>query len=386
MNYLRIKKYLVEGISELYSSPGHNLKALDGLRALAILLVVCMHVNELFISPESIFSPSILNQIPPFKGGWIGVPLFFVLSGFLIGGQLWKELIQTNTIKFGRFILRRGFRIWPIYYFVVFIVYFFSISRSFDLNGLFSNIFFLSNYYNDDGPVLGAWSLATEEHFYIIAPLLLIIASRYLKNEYKSYRPLLWFLFILPTLNRFLYWNIFNSFPQFDLNIYMKNIYRPLHTHSEGLIAGMLIANYYQDKESHFHKLKDLINYLLPLSLFIMAISYKSKVIFNFTGISIGFSALLIYALIKDNWLTSILSSKFLYVISKTSFAIYLIHIHVIRNLVHRPTIKLLAVGHPILETIWVLIFVLFYSVLISSILYLMVEKPFMILRSKYLH
>ncbi|MBC7427400.1 MAG: acyltransferase family protein, partial [Bacteriovorax sp.] len=91
--------YLSKSIKDIFERPANNLKPLDGLRAFAILFVLCMHTNDLFLGGYG-YSPSIFSALPPFKGGWVGVPLFFVLSGFLIGGQLWKELIKTNDIQF----------------------------------------------------------------------------------------------------------------------------------------------------------------------------------------------------------------------------------------------------------------------------------------------
>ena len=104
-----IINYIRSSIKDLFIRPTHNLPSLDGLRAMAILLVLAMHTNEFFTHPG--MPQSILSSLPPFKGGWIGVPLFFVLSGYLIGGQIWKEYVRDKTMNFSRFILRRGFRI-----------------------------------------------------------------------------------------------------------------------------------------------------------------------------------------------------------------------------------------------------------------------------------
>ena len=73
---------------------------LDTLRGIAILLVVLFHLN-----------------VPVFRtGGWIGVDLFFVLSGFLIAGLLFREWITTGTLNLPRFYVRRGFKIYPAFY------------------------------------------------------------------------------------------------------------------------------------------------------------------------------------------------------------------------------------------------------------------------------
>ncbi len=82
------------------TSPPDRLFALDLLRGVAIALVVAFH------SPGG----------EAIRVGWVGVDLFFVLSGFLISGLLFKELDRTGTIVAWRFWLRRGFKIWPAYF------------------------------------------------------------------------------------------------------------------------------------------------------------------------------------------------------------------------------------------------------------------------------
>lgn len=380
-----ILNYISKSFWEIFQRPSYNLKPLDGLRALAITFVVCMHVNEL-VTHTAGFSPSILSKIPPFTGGWVGVPLFFVLSGFLIGGQLWKELTQNRNIAFWSFIFRRGFRIWPLYYAVMILVYAFSITQSFELDGLLSNLFFLGNYLTDTGPIFGSWSLATEEQFYIFAPLFLITINKYFPHKnLVFYRRILLVFFFLPIVLRYISWDIVLGMKSYDITTYMKYIYRPFHANCEGLIAGMIISNYFHDPDGFLNKeIKNLTLWLI-LAGVIFLTSFYSKVYFNFTGVALGFSALLIYSLKARGALINFLSKDFMYVISKTSFAVYLIHIHVIKNLISLDMVKTLSFGVGSLEIVAALILVMFYSVAISIILYLLIEKPFMLLRSKML-
>ena len=78
-----------------------RLRELDFLRGIAILLVLLRH-NYLFDFT--------------FKIGWIGVDLFFVLSGFLVSGLLFKEYLKFGNINPSLFLIRRGFKIYPIFY------------------------------------------------------------------------------------------------------------------------------------------------------------------------------------------------------------------------------------------------------------------------------
>src|SRR5436305_13199738 len=97
-------------LHDLTHRPAGNIAALDVLRALAIVLVFSGHFGDEFQAVPKV------AHFPVFYWSWTGVDLFFVLSGALIGSQLWKELQRTGHIRIGRFLLRRGFRIWPLYF------------------------------------------------------------------------------------------------------------------------------------------------------------------------------------------------------------------------------------------------------------------------------
>src|SRR5512140_1412021 len=110
----RFGRLISEAIHDLWQPSKSQVPYLDGLRALAILLVINGHIAAEF---SSVHGPNLYSRVPFVVHGWIGVDLFFVLSGFFIGGQLWKELRERGSISFPRFIIRRGLRIWPLYFF-----------------------------------------------------------------------------------------------------------------------------------------------------------------------------------------------------------------------------------------------------------------------------
>ncbi len=154
-------------------------KALDVLRALAVLLVMFRHGAEAPASfPESVREP--LNAL--LRCGWIGVDLFFVLSGFLISGLLFSEFRKRGEINVGRFLIRRGFKIYPPFFFFLFVsvlvqyfwldkpIYFFS-DPPHRIRPLWPEIVFMQSYFW--GYWNHTWSLAVEEHFYIVLPILL---------------------------------------------------------------------------------------------------------------------------------------------------------------------------------------------------------------------
>ena len=145
---------------------------MDLLRSLAIFMVLFAH---------AVFSFDNAPWLNPLQVGGIGVDLFFVLSGWLLGGQLFKEIDRSGTIDVRRFWARRWMRTLPAYY----VVLGFSIAQQYLSVGNrefpWTYVFFVQNY---DTPLRFftiSWSLALEEQFYLfIAPLLaaLVATSR----------------------------------------------------------------------------------------------------------------------------------------------------------------------------------------------------------------
>src|SRR2546426_4980138 len=140
---------------------------LDLLRALAIIVVVIYHA--------ALFGFKLPGRVDRF--GWIGVDLFFVLSGYLIGGQLLAPLAREQSIKLGRFFARRVFRIMPAY-FVILAVYFLLPSwREYPdmAQPLWKFLFSVQNIALHGGTAFShAWSLAVEDQFYLALPFILL--------------------------------------------------------------------------------------------------------------------------------------------------------------------------------------------------------------------
>jgi peptidoglycan/LPS O-acetylase OafA/YrhL len=140
---------------------------LDLLRALAIIVVVVYHA--------ALFGFKLPGRVDRF--GWIGVDLFFVLSGYLIGGQLLAPLVRNQRIKLSRFFTRRTLRIMPAY-FVVLAIYFLLPSwREYPemSQPLWKFLLSVQNIALHGGTAFShAWSLAVEDQFYLALPFLLV--------------------------------------------------------------------------------------------------------------------------------------------------------------------------------------------------------------------
>lgn len=140
--------------------------SVDIFRAVAIILVVLYHYK----------------RIVPF--GFLGVDLFFVISGLLIGGILTNEFRRDGKIKFRSFFLRRGAKIYPSYFFYIAVITWVnSYSKPFHFSDLYKYIFFYENYTGTNTIV---WSLCVEEHFYILLPILFIIISKFIPDRLQK--------------------------------------------------------------------------------------------------------------------------------------------------------------------------------------------------------
>lgn len=139
-------------------------RSLDVLRGVAVLLVIAFHL-----------------LVPGFRQvGRLGVDLFFVLSGFLISGLLFGDFQKLGDIRCGRFWFRRTFKIVPPLY--AFLVVMAGITLAIDIfprSAFASAALFYTNYSHRDlaagGLLWHTWSLAVEEHFYLVCPVLFYI-------------------------------------------------------------------------------------------------------------------------------------------------------------------------------------------------------------------
>lgn len=147
-----------------------QIPGLDGLRAVAVLLVVMAHSHH----SNGFFESPLLNYV--FNEGQIGVDVFFVISGFLITTLLIRELDRDDNISLKRFYLRRFIRIVPAYACLLAVVAILQSQGYFDLKARdwIGALTYTTNFLSKPSWELGhSWSLSVEEHFYLIWPLVL---------------------------------------------------------------------------------------------------------------------------------------------------------------------------------------------------------------------
>ena len=153
-----------------------SIPSLDGLRALAIILVIACHIQASF--------PSVLPMVFIERCGSLGVDMFFVISGYLITHLLLKEADKGAGINFKRFYVRRAFRIFPPFYAYLAVVAIIRINHpsAFTWGSFASAATYLWNYnLHADGWLLGhTWSLSLEEQFYLLWPMMVgLLPKRY---------------------------------------------------------------------------------------------------------------------------------------------------------------------------------------------------------------
>ena len=311
----------------------NRLRELDFLRGIAILLVLLRHQPLFEFTTEM---------------GWIGVDFFFVLSGFLVSGLLFKEYLKFGDIKPMLFLIRRGFKIYPIYY-LSFLIYLSVVIFKKDIKviDIVSEFFFIQNYthgISKINPV--SWSLAVEEHFYIGLVFILWVSLKKkwisLKVDYTSIKLgkiefsifILMFLCLLLRLSYNASYNLTNK--SFTMT----------HLRLDSLFAGVLISYFYYFKQTILQRIM-MFKYVLLLfvgfgifwTTFTQAnISYFTLT-FGFTIVFISFGLLLIYFLMElniNNQLNKIFSKLVVDIVSKIgycSYSIYIFHIFVIKKL-----------------------------------------------------
>lgn len=313
-----------------------RLVALDYLRAIAVLLVLVRHIDELPVS-----SPEWLKAIfnPLYNLGWSGVDLFFVLSGFLVSGLLFEEYRRNQKVSATRFLIRRGLKIYPSFYVVmaVFIAVLLSRNISLPWDALIPELLFVQNYF--PGVWRHTWTLAVEEHFYIgLAILISLLAKRKVEAGDNPFRliPLAAVALLVACL-------VLRIFHYIDLPQQREVLQKWTHFRIDSLGLGVCLSFFY-----HFHRerftgifsrwkfplLTMAILFLAPFC-FLQLSRGSNSLAFLLTG---GFTVLtLAYGIIlgvtvssggKSNSTQSI-PGKVLQTIGIYSYSIYLWHIPV---------------------------------------------------------
>jgi peptidoglycan/LPS O-acetylase OafA/YrhL len=295
---------------------------IDGLRAIAVGAVILYHAQITIFGSQ--FS----------KGGFIGVDIFFVISGYLITSIILKELVTTGSFSFKHFYERRIRRILPALLFVMLVSLPFawmyllpSNLIDFSKSILFSLGFSSNFYFHYSGQVYGAtdgllkpflhtWSLSVEEQFYILFPIVSLITFKFIK-KYLIYVLIIGFIISL-------------GLAEWTSRNYPSASFYFLHARIWELIAGSILA-YFEIIKGHRSK-NQLLNLILP-TIGILLIGY-SIIFFDdnifhpsfYTLFPIIGVCLIIWFSNKDELITKILSTKLFVGVGLISYSLYLWH------------------------------------------------------------
>jgi peptidoglycan/LPS O-acetylase OafA/YrhL len=299
-------------------------RRLDVLRCLAVLLVIAQHMNTGKVT-----------------FGWVGVDLFFVLSGFLISGLLFTEYKERGAVNVGRFYLRRGLKLYPSFYVMLAATAVLDplSGQSHGASQYLGELFYIQNYAAWIWP--HTWSLAVEEHFYFLLPLLLIgLAYRYAgSRDPFGAVPWVFAILALGCLGARI-WMV-GHMPQAWLLDW--RLTRPVaaetHVRIDSLFFGVLLGYLY-----HFRSLEEWvrrhIGVLVGLAIPLLAVSFVnpgSRFILTagFTILYLGFGIALMLALTMRDVLPGTLRSgsagigNAMAYIGMYSYSIYLWHLPV---------------------------------------------------------
>jgi peptidoglycan/LPS O-acetylase OafA/YrhL len=335
-----------------------RIPQLDAVRGLAILVVMAHNITLKYPYFH-------LQQV--FRNGWMGVDLFFVLSGFLITGIL-VDTKQSESY-FKNFYVRRCLRIWPLYYALIFFMFvgvrFLSPSQFHTVleqsPPWWAFLLYLQNFVgpistNAAGPLGVTWSLAIEEQFYLIWPLVVRFCTvTWLRRVAIAE------ICISPAL-------------RYYLSLHHVDLYINVFSRLDGLMAGALLALLV--RSDNFASSKWLapawITLVITAPLAFAAAAYNAgSIVYTLTALA---SASFVYVSLFSGrkWLHAVMTNRFLIYTGTISYGLYLLHkipsgivetLHLDRN----PFLPL-----PI-------IFVASYA--IATLSWILLEKPFLNLK-----
>ncbi|UKO99571.1 acyltransferase family protein [Nostoc sp. UHCC 0870] len=370
------EKFLAESLQSLTSNPNpidnkktkpkFYIPSLDGMRTAAFFIVFLAHAG--------------LGHFIP---GGLGVTILFFMSGYLITTLLRKEYEKYQTINFKSFYFRRVLRIWPAYYFVLLLgaglTIFGWLEGEIHLPAFLSQVLHYNNYYSifiGSGMTDGSnvfWSLAVEEHFYLIFPLLYIFLRK--KNLSSQQQMFVFGGLCLATL-------VWRCILVYALGVTDIRTYYASDTRLDSILFGSILAvhgNPVMDRESYSQTVWKY--FFLPggIVLILFSLLYRSpefQETFRYTIQGIGIYPIFVTAIRFPNWgLFQLLNLNWIRLLGILTYSLYLVHhtvIYAVQD--YLPQFNKLIQG-----AVSLLI-----SLVLAYAIYLLVENPLIQVRKKF--
>jgi len=399
---------LKDNFFAIFIRPEKNDKPIDGLRALAILMVAFFHT--LFLTTGAFEDESDFIRFAsdfPLSFGWhldMGVDLFFILSGFLITRYLIVKQQSDKGIVFGRYFYNRLLRIVPLYVFVLALVALMGLPNS---EYFWANLLFINNFLSIENMfITWSWSVSVEMQYYLVAPLLVVLAARFplrilLGLFVLSFFIRAWVISADETLYTTTYLDMLVTEQQVG-HAFWDNLYVNFYTRFGPLLLGGICAYL---MVLHKAKTEQVFNsiWVWPLWLGSMALLYfmltnsfvkaiDSEAL-NFVymvvaknSFALAASIVLLFSMLNHSLIGrgfyTFLSARIWFPISQTSYAIYFFHILFIFV-----SFKVL-IGKKVLDLhmgdiISIYLLAVFLSFLLGILTFILIERPFLKLKMK---
>jgi peptidoglycan/LPS O-acetylase OafA/YrhL len=308
-----------------------RLLALDLLRLLAVVMVLGRHMEE---PPSDWASPLKPLVYAWYENGWLGVELFFVLSGFLVSGLLFSEYKKHGNISPTRFYMRRGWKIYPAFYFLIGFAYFYELFvRGYKIRdrNIFSELLFIQSYqipyWNH------TWTLAVEEHFYLLLPIVLLALVWRNRGAADPFKALPYV--VVATAVLALGARVVNCWMNPKFSMWTHSVYT--HLRIDALFVGVAIGYFYHFHGERFqHVLRPWRYALIAAGIALLAtasllpkIGLFYTLTFGFIHYFVGSAALMVGALMCEIPRHSII--LVLATLGTFSYSVYLWHMALMR-------------------------------------------------------
>lgn len=368
--------------------------ALHGLRVLAIIGVVQVHVTTVFTIEQGIAMDRdfVTGSLTIF----FGMDLFFILSGFLIGSILLRSIKSDGKQRIGRFYARRVSRTFPSYYVVLTFIALTTAMTAMQKKHLWLEYVYATNFmslFRPDILMFWAWSLALEEQFYLTVPLL-FFGLRHLRTD-RARVIALTILWAAALVTRLVIY--FRHGQWSDIALYDALYFRP-HTRFDTLVAGVLLALVHDRWRVEITKWLEVPKNRAILALPSLACLWlllrpamfgpeNVQLVHVFTWgsvTSVMYFLWLILLLHTDGWVQRALSAAFFRRIATLGYGVYLVHIPIIDNAI-LPAARALEKRHVSMAIVWPasLVVVMLSSLVIGYVMHVLIEKPSLALRDR---
>jgi peptidoglycan/LPS O-acetylase OafA/YrhL len=360
---------------------------LDTLRALAIAFVFAYHYM-VFVSREDTFGWFSVV-------GWVGVDLFFVLSGYLIANQLFAGFARGERLSLAAFYARRALRTLPVFWFVLALYFIFpQVMGGRTPPPLWTFLSFTQNFGLVPGTAFShAWSLCIEEQFYLVLPLALLLGARWARRRVLAWAVLLGLL-ALGVGARAVLWQTYGRESTGHIDGYYPNIYYATLSRFDEFLPGVAVAmlkNFHRPLWARIvrHGQRVFAVGVLASGVMLFAVHEHYFIdgygygffmtAFGYSLVAMAFALLVVAGLSPDSWLQRVRIPG-AQRLALWSYSIYLSH-KAVAVIVQSQLSPLIALGLP---AAWVPIPITVACVLVGWLLYRCIEVPFMVLRERH--